>query len=429
MREDPPGCGPLDPRDETVHASGAPLHHVEPSAELLPIRPTGALVHFEPRQKELFRSRAERSRGGITPGRRHGRGHPRLHAPAVELRAVLGLRLAHGREGQTLEKTLLQAVAVPSSEVDRPRRVAKDLRSLEASEVVEEPAAGREHPKAVTLHLEQLEGAHGVGRPSGYRMADEASALPLTRTDESAVGVSRAPGIAEPRRTFMLEAPIQLPGEPLECFAQRRPPALLALSFGRHPAPAIGSPPLDAVDAAPGARGHELDLLARRVAEEERGRVLEHDLLPELEVGQHGGKGSLSAPVVVAVGLAIGGDGEEMRSGPTGWRSSRGHPFRPQRRIPGERAEGDVVRGGAVVQEQGDRAAAARPVQARQTVRGRCDDLARAEDRERDALGREDVQRLVVHRRLGEPHARRISSEPPLEIRDAPSHLGTLVAA
>src|SRR5205814_197761 len=106
------------------------------------------------------------------------------------------------------------------------------------------------------LELEQLPGPPPrgavirVAHPLHRKPGDACPARPLSiRAYDGAVAVARGPGVGEQLPPLALEAGVQLPREPVERFAQRRPPALLARALGREPAAAIGPPALHAMRA------------------------------------------------------------------------------------------------------------------------------------------------------------------------------------
>ena len=98
------------------------------------------------------------------------------------------------------------------------------------------------------------------------------------------------------------------------------------------------------------------------------------------------------------------------------------------RAIAGEWAEGDIARELAVVREQGDGPAAAGVKAQRQSIHGRLRDLVRGEHGELHAELGEDHERLLVHRRLGEPAPLGVAPEAPPEIGESPAQFDDLVA-
>ena len=129
---------------------------------------------------------------------------------------------------------------------------------------------------------------------------------------------------------------------------------------------------------------------------------------------------------MVAERLPVRRDGREVRAHRG---STRGQdPLHPEAGVAHQRAERHVVRQGAVVGYQRDRPPAAGPIPPGHPVGRRPAHLVRRQNCEGDPLFGQDVQGLVVHRRLGEPHPGGLPAEPASEIGDAPAHLGRFVA-
>ena len=147
------------------------------------------------------------------------------------------------------------------------------------------------------------------------------------------------------------------------------------------------------------------------------------------------GKRHLAEAVVVAVGLAVRRDVDQLavRAPPSNAARRRRRSASPRAEEPVERHRvGDrpVVEEererparrqlGAVGAPRVERAAPASPVSAGLAdARG----LARGEDGEADTLLGEHLERLAVDGGLGQPHARRLAAEAVPEVRDAPAHL------
>src|SRR3989442_16010414 len=54
-------------------------------------------------------------------------------------------------------------------------------------------------------------------------------------------------------------------------------------------------------------------------------------------------------------------------------------------------------------------------------------DMVRRQNGEADPLGGQHVERLVVHRRLRQPHPLGLAPEAPAKVSDSPAHFGLLV--
>ena len=177
------------------------------------------------------------------------------------------------------------------------------------------------------------------------------------------------------------------------------------------------------------------------------GRRAEFQVLPvvgeprmvvPLDLVQRRGKRHVPEFLVVAVGLPVGGDVHELRPVAVVAEASqkpRGEP------LPGiqEVFEGDGARDRPVVEEEVD-APSGREVA--EIGAGRVDvrlgplirsdlpeprRLVRRQDGELDVEFRQDVERLQVHRRLGEPHPLGEALKALPEVRDAPDDLRPLV--
>ena len=145
---------------------------------------------------------------------------------------------------------------------------------------------------------------------------------------------------------------------------------------------------------------------------------------------------------MVPVGLAVGRDVDELRA--LRFRGEAGdEPFREKLAVREEVAEGEIVGDRAVVEKERDRPARGQaaevgllridpfPAHVPPLAADRPDPggLAGGQDREQDALGGHDVERLEVDRRLREPHPLGPAAEAVFEVADAPEDLGPLVAA
>jgi hypothetical protein len=106
---------------------------------------------------------------------------------------------------------------------------------------------------------------------------------------------------------------MQLVREPLQRLAQRRPPALLRRPLRRHAAAAIGPPAFNTMRTAPRRGRDEPQLLLRRVTREKGGEVLDPHVGAPAKRVQQPGQRHFTEPVVVAIGLAVGRHGDELR--------------------------------------------------------------------------------------------------------------------
>ena len=129
--------------------------------------------------------------------------------------------------------------------------------------------------------------------------------------------------------------------------------------------------------------------------------------------------------MVMAVGLAVGGDRNQL---PLGQRCrSRQRSTHPLVSVTHQRPEGDIVRHRAVVHEERNGFPAGAAVQTRRAGSGSAGYLVWCQDREANAFACENLERLLIHRRFRQPHPLRFPAEPAAEIGDAPAHLGHLL--
>src|SRR4029077_21260991 len=96
----------------------------------------------------------------------------------------------------------------------------------------------------------------------------------------------------------------------VEGLAERAAPLLLPAAAGI--AAAIGTPALDAVDAAPRAVFDDLRLPLGRMQLEEFAVVGEFDVAALAELAEDVGQRHVAERVMVAIGLAVGGDVHEL---------------------------------------------------------------------------------------------------------------------
>jgi hypothetical protein len=141
--------------------------------------------------------------------------------------------------------------------------------------------------------------------------------------------------------------------EPGHGLPQRGPPLLVPAGVGPGAAAAVAPPALDAVGAAPGRHLADPDLVDRREALQVV--PVDRDLgqAALLDVAQGVGQGHLAEAVMVPVGLAVGGDVDDLgpASLPHAAGEGAGEAIGELLAVAEERAEGDVVRDRAVVEE------------------------------------------------------------------------------
>ena len=188
----------------------------------------------------------------------------------------------------------------------------------------------------------------------------------------------------------------------------------------------------------------------RRVALQVLAVVGQADGVVPLQGVEGPGQGHLAVGVVVAVGLAVGGDVDELGLLPLGVEARQQPPGEPGPVLE-QVLEGDRPGDRSVVEEQGDRPAGrqAAPVGpprvdrlahvlpvpgGLQGVVIACLDrpearrLVGSEDREPQAVGGQEIQALEIDRRLRQPHPLGLAAEAVTKVPDAPDDLGLLVA-
>ena len=370
---------------------------------------------------------------GVHPGGHH------VAAPDVEPVALARLvALGLGQRGE--ERVGRRALAELVEKIEGAGGVAQALHGLEAGEVPEEPGARRVHEQGVTLLLEQgerLDAVAAVAHVLGDEVVDGAG----TEHDVG-VGVACRPRVVEDGRAATFEHLDTGVAQQVERVAQRPAPPLIGAGRAAGRAPAVVTPAADAVGAGPGALTH-LDLPRGRMLVEEAGDVGDGQVFLAGDHGEGVGEGALGEVVVVAEGLPVGGDG-----GDTVGRDRRGQALDQTLGGHGAQAEGEVVRRGAVVEDEVDRA---RPVGGVDPAVGAmhvdgagadvvplgvvlglegadCGRLVGRQDGEAHALFGEHAQHVVVHRGLGEPDALGVAAEAVAEVGEAPAHLRARVA-
>ena len=121
------------------------------------------------------------------------------------------------------------------------------------------------------------------------------------------VGVAGGPDIVEETAAFLFGEGNEGVAQLVESLAQGRAPELIPARLAAVAA-AVGAPALDAVGAAPGGVVGDLALVLRRELLEEAAVIGELDGLVLLQQAQRVGQRHLAVLVMVAVGLAVGGD-------------------------------------------------------------------------------------------------------------------------
>ncbi|MFO0635691.1 MAG: hypothetical protein U0168_22860 [Nannocystaceae bacterium] len=371
---------------------------------------------------------------------------------AVDHRGVGVLGQVAARQRQPLEQALLQRFLARLRRRDRVRQlgracgVADDLHRLDARDLVEEPAAAGVHQQRVALQLEQLEHARALGRVQGPERV--ALQQPLDRVvaaieDRVDVGVARGPRVAQQRRGAALVDLGQPRGEPVERLLQRPAPALRPARVTAAVAAAVAAPALDAVGAAPRAALDHAGLVLGRMLREELTVVGQPDLGRLLERVQRVGQRHVAVAMVVAVGLAVGRDVDQLRpvAAVEGAAQPRGEAVAALQ----QPLERDRLRHRAVVEEHRDLSPAAeldavgplgidaravdvvpRCLGVAQGPRGR--GLVRRQHGEAHALVGEQLERLEIDRGLGQPDALGAPAEAGLEVAQAPADLRAFVA-
>ena len=295
----------------------------------------------------------------------------------------------------------------------------------------------------MALELEQAPGLDARGLievAAGVSGEEGLEPLRAPIEEHRGVVVAGRPRVLEMRRGARLEKRIDLVAEPVECVPERRPPALVPVAA--RAAAAIGPPALDPVGAAPRGTLADLDLVRGRVGGQERAVVRERRCALRLDLLHGRRQRHLAEAAVVAVRLAVGRALDELRPRA---RVGEGRA-QPRHEVLGalqQPLERDRAGDGSVVEEH-RQAEPARP--APEIGPARIDPVADVlpgvgperpyalglmgrQDRELHAGLGEHLERLAVHRRLGQPEPLGLAPEAPAEILDPPAHLRDLVAA
>src|SRR4030095_14830576 len=114
--------------------------------------------------------------------------------------------------------------------------------------------------------------------------------------------------------------------------------------------------------------------------------------------------------MVMAVGLAVGGDRNQL---PLGRRfRSRQRSTDPLVSVTHQGPGGDIMRYPVGVHEERDGFSAGAAVPTRRTGNGSPGYLVWCQDREANALARENLERLLIDRRFRQPHPLRVPAAP-----------------
>src|SRR5262249_8789093 len=124
--------------------------------------------------------------------------------------------------------------------------------------------------------------------------------------------VARGPRVLEEPARARLELRGEHVAEGVERLAERRAPALIPPRVPARAAAAARAPPLDPARAAPRGAVDHLDLVRRRVALEELAVAREPREPLLLHPVERVGERHVAVAVVVAVGLAVGRDVDEL---------------------------------------------------------------------------------------------------------------------
>jgi len=330
-------------------------------------------------------------------------------------------------------------------QLDRPSCVSEDLKGLDSSQVIEEPAAARIHEHGVALELQKLQRLNRfvlIQGPPRLAFQEFLDVLGIPIQHHLDVSIATSPGIRQEPLAPFLEGW----GQGIPKVIQRLPeglsPPLPPLGIAPGAAAAVGAPPLDPMDTAPRRIFQHPRLPGRRVPLQVLRVVRETDVRGVLDDLERVGEGHLPVPMVVSVGLAIGGD---VVQGTRSSNPSTGvdKPSSQSVSVAQEPLEGHGPGEPPVIEEGGD----ATPRRKRDPVdTGRIHPLppyvdpafpirmadrlglAGRQDGKADSRLGHELQRLHVHRRLREPHPLGKPAEAGLEVPDAPEDLGSLVA-
>src|ERR1041384_7321683 len=138
-------------------------------------------------------------------------------------------------------------------ELYRSRGVFDVLHSFDVGDIVEEPPAACVHQSCVPLHFKQTPDVDLFNLrylAPGVFLQECIASFGRAIEDDINVVIERCPDIAKHRRTLMLEDNVEFRSQPIERLPQRTSPALMTVRAATV-APAVATPALDAVRAAP----------------------------------------------------------------------------------------------------------------------------------------------------------------------------------
>ena len=252
--------------------------------------------------------------------------------------------------------------------------------------------------------------------------------------------VAGIPRIVQHRRPERLEVLDELVPHVVERLTEDGPPFLGPFRVLTRGATAVCSPPLDSVGAAPrGALDDSCDPRRGMLGEESAvGRQLDFGI--GLQLLDRPCQRHLTVTVVVAVGFPVGG--HMRQTGPIVRLAQRLHQsLRQQCPVLEQAVECDLLGEWTVVEEDSDAATTEQLDFVRHRGVDRATDhvdpgpllqdrsrLIGRQDGESDAGVGHQLQALEVYRRLWQPHALRITTEPMDEVGLAPQDLSSFVA-
>ena len=220
-------------------------------------------------------------------------------------------------ERQLFQKRGLQVHAAGFlGKLDEPGGVLENLDCLEPGDLVEEPSATGVHQQSMSLHLEQLDRLHALGAgegPSGVSGEPGVDCLGRPVEDDLDVLVAGGPRIFEQLRRMLLVEVAPFVAEPVEGGSQGPAPFLVPAGPARV-APAIRTPALDAVGAAPGGILEDLDFPLWRVLFEKLAVVGQGYSRGRGEMLEGVCQGHIAVRVVVSIGFAVGRDMDQLVS-------------------------------------------------------------------------------------------------------------------
>ncbi len=204
-------------------------------------------------------------------------------------------------------------------QIDDAAGVLNALHRLDSRELIEEPAAARVHEHGVTLHFEELERGDAIrgGQLAGGMGAEEAVDI-LRRAVENHVDVlvARGPRIAKSGRPFSSKRDATVSRSQSSAWRSGRAPFLIPAGVPAGVAAAIAAPALDAVDATPRAVFKNLHAMNRRMALHVFGVVGDFGEVARFDGVEGEGQRHFAHFVMVAEGLAVGGDVDQFGPGP-----------------------------------------------------------------------------------------------------------------